>query len=76
MCAWLCSPAGQQAGQRSGGTGGGGGRGNFRVDESAAAGAPPNRGDFTLEEAIRSRRGSSGDRALTSPGRDEVSDLH
>ncbi|KAK9917449.1 hypothetical protein WJX75_004476 [Coccomyxa subellipsoidea] len=59
---------GQQGGQR-----GGGGRGNFRVEETVAAGMSPNRGDFTLEEAIRARHGGGGgDRALTSPSRDEV----
>ena len=60
---------GQQGGQR-----GGGGRGNFRVEETVAAGMSPNRGDFTLEEAIRARHGGGGGyRALTSPSRDEVS---
>lgn len=60
---------GQQGGQR-----GSGGRGNFRVEETAAAGTLPNRGDFTLEEAIRARHGGGGgDGALTLPSRDEVS---
>ncbi|BDA48393.1 probable disintegrin and metalloproteinase with thrombospondin mo at N-terminal half [Coccomyxa sp. Obi] len=53
----------------------GGGRGNFRAEDAAAAAAPPSRGDFTLEEAIKARRtdAAAADRAAAPApaGRDE-----
>ncbi|CAL8463720.1 g3254 [Coccomyxa elongata] len=53
----------------------GGGRGNFRAEDAAAAAAPPSRGDFTLEEAIKARRidtAAAGRTAAPAPaGQDE-----
>ena len=50
----------------------GGGLGNFRAEDAAAAAAQPSRGNFTLEEAIKSRRTDATAAEPAPVGQDEV----
>ena len=52
----------------------GGGLGNFRAEDAAAAAAQLSRGNFTLEEAIKSRRTDAAAAAAEPApvGQDEV----